>query len=905
MGGIKPFFKIFEEPRIKAKNRGRRNVGIGGCEACGLYKGCHSPRMPATGEGRKGIFILAEAPGKNEDAEGIQLIGKSGRRLRRELERFGIDLDRDCRKLNAVNCRPEKNRTPTDLEIAYCRSRVLAEIKEFRPKVILALGGPAMKALCQHRSAWDNGFPSMQNWQGELIPDQELGCWIVPTWHPAFLERMDGHPVYERKWRQSLELAAKMADSSPPEIIDYTSMIQTFVDPQQAAKRLQELYEVLCQRGENAFVSFDYETTGLKPYLEGHKIVCCSMAWQEGAAISFLMAEQTWPIVYKILRNPAIGKAAHNMKFEYLWTKVRGWRGGFEVRNWKWDSMLAAHVLDNRTGRAGLKFQAYIKFGILGYDDAAGPFIRSGKKSANAFNRVQELPTHELLLYCGMDSLLEYRLAQRQMPQIKKLGLLDSYNLFHEGALALVDAETNGIVIDLDYCKKQKDYLDRQIAHMKNRMEDYPEVVKWRKMAGGDFSLASPAQLSKLLYQELGIEVTKETATGAASVDKATLEDIDLPFVQDLLKIRKLEKIRSTYLEAYVREAPDGFLHPFYHLHKVISYRGSCSDPNFQNIPKRDLMSQKVVRRALLPRPGFCWFEVDYSGIEVRIAATYHKDPEMIRYLNDPASDMHRDTAMDLCFLTKEQTSKYLRQAAKNGFVFAQFYGDWYKACAANLWHKWFNSPDALLADGKTHIKAWLAKQGIKDLDKFTKHVKEVEDKFWLDRFPVYNEWREEHWKKYLKNGQFRGHTGFIYSAVMKRNDAINYGTQGSAFHCLLWSMTQIHRRLKREHWKSVLIGQIHDAIDGNAATDEINELIPMIRDTMINKLCKHFPWINVPIDVEFDMSPVGKSWYYMTAIAKRPVTCECGLEWGYAKKQSDGSVRWTCPVCEHFDVVW
>lgn len=908
MATIQPFFKIAENPLPRAVRSSGRKAALatGGCEACRLYTQCQSPKMPATGEGRKGILVLAEAPGANEDAEGIQLIGKSGRRLRRELERVGIDLDKDCRKLNAINCRPPKNRTPTDREIAYCRHRVMAEIAEFQPRVILALGGPAMKSLCQHRGTWETGFPSASNWEGETIPDQELGCWILPTWHPAFLERLNGHPVFERFFRRDISRVAEFCEMAPPEKIDFESMIDIHINPVLAAEELKKLYHELRQTPD-AFVSFDYETTGLKPYLEGHHIRCCSLAWAEDRCMVFLTTEETWPWLARILRDPSIAKSAHNLKFEHLWTRIRGRSGereGFTVRGWKWDSMLASHVLDNRTGRHGLKLQAYLKFGILGYDDSIAPYLKGQKKSANSFNRVDDAPLRDLLLYCGYDSLLEHRLAKWQMPRMTQLGLMPAYQLLHDGALALVDTEVNGIVIDLDYCEKQKVYLDKQIAHAKKKMLTFPEVQQWQKMAGGDFNLNSGPQLAKLLHEELGLPVTKQTASGAASVDKATLEDIDMPFVQELLQIRKLEKIRTTYLQAYLTEAPDGWLHPFYHLHKVISYRGSCSDPNFQNIPKRDSVAQKVVRRALYPRPGMCWFEVDYSGLEVRIAATYHKDPEMIRYLNDPSSDMHRDTAMDLCLLEQGQVSKYLRQAAKNGFVFAQFYGDWYKACAENLWHKWFNSPDALLADGKTHIKAHLAKKGIKNLEKFIAHVKEVEDVFWLERFPVYNEWRENHWEEYRKKGYFCSNTGFRYTSIMDRNDAINYGTQGSGFHCLLWSLVQINDRLKAEKWRSLLIGQIHDAIDGNAHPDEINDLVPMIRSVMIDRLMANFKWINVPLDVEFDMAPVGRSWYEVKPISKRPVPCECGLEWGYSGKQPDGSIRWSCPVCEHFDVV-
>lgn len=900
MAKIQPFFKGFETPN-------RKIPGATGCYACKLCENCITPKMEATGDCEKGIFILAEAPGATEDKRGIQLIGKSGQRLRRELERHGIDLDRDCRKMNAVNCRPPKNRTPTDKEIACCRSRVLAEIKKCNPKVILALGGPAMKSLCQHRAAFDAGFPPMANWEGECIPDQEFQAWIIPTWHPAFIERLDGNELYERRWHRSLKKVAEMAECERPEIYDFESMVHCIVNSRAAAKELETIYGRLCNAisaGKNPEIAFDYETTGLKPYIEGHEIVCCSLAYQDDDAISFILNQDTWPILYNILRHPKIGKMAHNIKFEHLWTKVRGWpqeKMGFQVRNWAWDSMLAAHILDNRTGKAGLKLQAYLRFGVLGYDDAAGPYIRTAKKDvdahgANAFNRVKELPIDDLLLYCAYDSLFEYRLAKMQKKLVKEQGLQDACDLFFKGAIAFTEAEANGIRVDLDYYEKQGAYLARRIEQKKQKMEDYAEVKQWREMAGDRFKLSSAQQLSKLLYEELGIESKKQTSKGQDSVDKAVLEDMDLPFVQDLLEIRKLEKLKSTYVDGLKVEAPDGWLHPFFHLHKVVSYRSASSQPNFQNMPKRDKQISKIVRRGMFPKKGFCWFEVDYSGVEVRAAAFYHKDPNMIKYLNDPTTDMHRDTAADLCLLPHDMVGKMLRQSAKNGFVFPQFYGDWYVGCANNIWHKWFNSPDALLADGKTHIKKWLAHKGIKSYEDFEKHVHDVEDIFWKERFPVYDAWREEQWKEYQKRGYFWNYTGFRYGSIMNRKEATNYGIQGNAFHCLLWSFIQVTDKFLKEHWKSYLLGQIHDAMDGGAHPSEINALVSMVKGIMVDKLSQTFSWINVPIDVEFEMAPVNAAWYYMSEIKKRPQACDCGLEWGYHDKKSD---VWTCPVCD------
>lgn len=916
---LSPFFETKDEPLVKASRAktARRNTGAGGCEACGLYKQCASPKMEAFGKGKKGILILAEAPGSAEDRKGIPLSGKLRDKLSEELDHLGVDLDRDCRMINAVNCRRKGEKGPTDKEIAYCRHRVLAEIKEFQPKVILALGGAAMKSLCQHRSRWEYGFPSIMQWQGEIIPDQEFGCWVAPTWHPEFMDKMENHPVYERKWRADLKQAVEYSQKEAPKQVDYQSFVEVVVSPGLAVAKLKEVYEYLLHE-EDPSVTFDWETTGLKPYVEGHKIVCVSFSWADDKSLACLATPETWPWIERILRSPKIGKEAHHMKFEKNWARVRGGKdgAGFQVNNWQWDSMLAAHILDNRTGRAGLKFQAYVKFGVLGYDDSVGPYLKAD--SANGFNRIHEVPVRDLLLYCGMDSILERHLSNHQKPLIHAdKGLVEAYQLMHEGALALSDAEFNGIEVDLAYYQKTSAHLERRISQLRKKILEYDEVKVWQKMMGDKFNLNSSPQLAKLFSEKLEVKIEKQTASGNVSVDKEVLENIDLPFVKDLLQIRKLEKIKTTYLAGYMNEAPDGHLHPFFHLHKVTTFRSSSSEPNFQNVPKREPEAVRIVRSGLKTPLNLLWGEFDYSGIEVRISTTYHQDPTMIAYLRDPHSDMHRDAAMDLFILPEEWVTKPLRQGGKNGFVFPQFYGDYYGNNAPHLWTEWVCNPDNnKLPNGMT-VKEWLATQrvvvmdgrkrrvlnGIKTLEQFTMHVEQVEHKLWYERFPVYREWRESIYKEYMRKGYIRAHTGFIYRAIMGKNDSTNYGTQGAAFHCLLWSFTQLNERLKREGWRSYLMGQIHDSLEVAIHPDEINELLPVIRGVMVDDLMKRFKWINVPMEIECELSPLGQSWYELKQVLHRPTPCECGLEWGYQKKPDTGGLRWSCPVCEHIQI--
>jgi hypothetical protein len=105
-------------------------------------------------------------------------------------------------------------------------------------------------------------------------------------------------------------------------------------------------------------------------------------------------------------------KIASNFKFEETWSRVF-----FQtrVRNWYHDTMLAAHVLDNRSSITSIKFQAFVRYGLGNYDQQVAPYLESGDKNANAFNRIHEIEdSPSLLKYCGYDSFLEWLMARDQ-----------------------------------------------------------------------------------------------------------------------------------------------------------------------------------------------------------------------------------------------------------------------------------------------------------------------------------------------------------------------------------------------------------------------------------------------------------------------------------------------------------
>jgi len=377
------------------------------CASCGLYKDVLTPKMQPFGGFSKGILCVGEAPGAVEDKRGKQWQGKTGSLLRQTLEGLGIDLFEDCLNVNAVNCRPKDNTTPTNFQVDCCRHLRLRElIEESQPQLILTFGNAALYSVIGDR--WKKNLGGITKWRGWTIPDKDLRAWICPVFHPSYVMREEKNKAVETVWVNDLVNALDKLDKPLPrwrkpriEIIDDLSLLNDI----------------------NAdMITIDYETTAIKPQAEGHRIICASVANTPNHAFVFMMPqdrEEQQPFI-RLLRRSYINKMAHNIKFEDNWSNEIL---NIQPRGWIWDSMLAAHMLDNRTGVTGLKFQAYVNLGVVDYSSEIAPYMRSKDEGSNSFNQLTELikkpdGKEKLLTYCALDSIYEYRLAQIQMEQI-------------------------------------------------------------------------------------------------------------------------------------------------------------------------------------------------------------------------------------------------------------------------------------------------------------------------------------------------------------------------------------------------------------------------------------------------------------------------------------------------------
>ena len=457
-----------------------------------------------------------------------------------------------------------------------------------------------------------------------------------------------------------------------------------------------------------------------------------------------------------------------------------------------------------------------------------------------------------------------------------KPATLDAYKLMHRGALTLADMEANGQRIDTAYLDKAIRITSKKIKEIKESIRNDEVFLTWRKRYGKELSLESNVQLGTVLSKDFGIALPL-TAKGQIKTDKYTLGKIELPFLRMLVQARELGKARGTYLEGLRRELVGEYVHPIFNLHIAITYRSSCELPNFQNIPVRDPFLGRLIRRCFIARDGHVLCEIDFKGVEVSVAACYNHDPVLIKYVKDKTKDMHRDMAMQIFMLKLEELDAEgrIRQEAKGGFVFPAFYGDYYVNTAEAMWE---GSEALATADGvplHKHLRRkGISTRGACDPERravpgtFEHHVKEVEYDFWNRRFKVYKQWKDETWERYQQRGYMRTKTGFRVSGFYTKNQIINNGIQGSAFHCDLWVMSEMNTWLEKKRMKSRLVNTIHDSVIGDVYEPELPDYLGRVKELVREELPKKWPWIIVPLDVEAKVAPSGGSWFDCKKVA-------------------------------------
>ncbi|NCJ07569.1 DNA polymerase I [Synechococcales cyanobacterium C] len=328
-----------------------------------------------------------------------------------------------------------------------------------------------------------------------------------------------------------------------------------------------------------------------------------------------------------ILEDEQYPKALQNAKFDRLVLQFQG----IHLAGVVFDTMLASYVLnpDASHNLTDLSRQ-YLSVTAQSYTD----LVPKGRTMA-------DVPIPKAAGYCGLDVyttrlLVEkLRKALAQSPQL--LALLLEVEQPLEPVLAAM--ETRGIRIDQDYLRSLSLQLAQDLASLE---------AQAHQLAGESFNLASPKQLSEILFGKLGLDTQKTRPTKLGySTDAATLEKLqgDHPLVDILLEYRTLAKLKSTYVDALpaLVRTDTHRVHTDFNQAITATGRLSSSNPNLQNIPIRTEFSRRI-RAAFIPEPGWQLVTADYSQIELRILAHLSEEPRLLTAYRQ-GQDVHILTA--------------------------------------------------------------------------------------------------------------------------------------------------------------------------------------------------------------------------------------------------------------------
>jgi len=242
--------------------------------------------------------------------------------------------------------------------------------------------------------------------------------------------------------------------------------------------------------------------------------------------------------------------------------------------------------------------------------------------------------------------------------KLKQKNLLKLYKeIEHPLIEVLYYMEKKGVLFDTKYMEKLKINLNQKMKKLES------EIFA---IAGENFNINSPKQLSKILFEKLKIKPTKKTKSGF-STDVEVLTTLSLngyEIANHLLEYRKLSKLTGTFIDGIMKHAdPSGRVHTSFFQTGTATGRLSSAEPNLQNLPVSDDIS-KQIRNAVIPPENYLLLWADYSQIELRVLAHLSKDEKLIKAYTE-GKDIHTETASILFNISPDTVTSQMRKIAK------------------------------------------------------------------------------------------------------------------------------------------------------------------------------------------------------------------------------------------------
>jgi len=332
--------------------------------------------------------------------------------------------------------------------------------------------------------------------------------------------------------------------------------------------------------------------------------------------------------------------------------------------------------------------------------------------------------------------------------------------------------------------------------------------------AGTTFNLNSPKQLGEVLFDRLGLKPKqqKKTAGGARSTKESELEKMrDLhPIIPDIMRYRELQKLVSTYIDnlpTYV--ASDGRIHTTFIQTGAATGRMASQNPGLQNIPVRTQES-RAIRRAFVAAPGYTLVSIDYSQIELRVAAILSGDAKLVEIFKR-GEDVHTGVAVRVFGVVPAEVTKDMRRKAKV-INFGILYGMGVNALRNNL------GEGTSREEAQEFLNAYF--------NTFTRLAEYLE---------ATKEFARQHGYTQTLFGRRRHFPGITSGApfikAMAERMAINAPVQGTAADLMRLAMIHVYRHLvdKQLSGRVRMLLQVHDELVFEIKDSELSQIIPQL----------------------------------------------------------------------------
>ena len=436
------------------------------------------------------------------------------------------------------------------------------------------------------------------------------------------------------------------------------------------------------------------------------------------------------------------------------------------------------------------------------------------------FSEIQKASVQRVSSFVRLYPLLSKELKDNELQR-----------LFDEIEMPLVpvlaEMERNGVRVDVDTLQRNSEAMNTELKEIEAEIFNY---------AGSQFNLASPKQLGEVLFEKMKIV---ENAKLTKSKQYQTGEEVLLkmahkhPIVPLILEWRKLNKLKSTYIDALPQliNPKTGRIHSTFTQTITSTGRLSSVNPNLQNIPVRTERGRDIRKAFVASDEEHVIVAADYSQIELRIVAHVCGDERMISSFQN-GEDIHASMAAHIFGVAPDEVTKDMRRSAKT-----VNFGILYGISAFGL------------AD-RLHISNAEGRQLIQEYYRsFPKITEYLENTKAFAREHLYVETLFGR-RRYIRD--IHAQNGILRQAA-ERN-AINAPIQGTAADLIKIAMIRIQNDIREMHLQSKMILQVHDELVFDARKDEMETLKQVVRKRMSEAM-----HLSVPLEVDIN---AGESWF-------------------------------------------